>query len=118
MRAMELIQIADADALDAALSAPAFLLFKHSLICPTSAAAFNEYRHFLAGRDDAEVEIPTAWLDVRGQRPLSLAVEARTGVRHESPQALYLSRGRAVWHASHGAITRAGLREALAAHAG
>ena len=107
---MDLTQIADDAALEAALAAPAFLLFKHSLICPTSAQAFNEYRHFLQGGDG----VPTAWLDVRGQRPLSQLVESRTGVRHESPQALLLRGGEVVWHASHGAITRDSLAAAVA----
>lgn len=116
MTVMDLTQIADEAALADALSAPAFLLFKHSLVCPTSAAAFDEYRHFLVGRGGAAVA--TAWLDVRGQRPLSLQVEAHTGVTHESPQALFLREGEVVWHASHGAITRTSLADALAAHAG
>jgi bacillithiol system protein YtxJ len=102
-------KLGGAEDLERALSAPAFLLFKHSLVCPTSAAAFNEYRHFLAAGSD----VPSAWLDVRGQRPLSQAVEARTGVPHESPQALLLRHGAVVWQASHGAITRASLRAAV-----
>ena len=97
--------------LERALAAPRFLLFKHSLVCPISAAAFNEYRRFLA----AGGSVPTAWLDVRGQRPLAQAVAARTGVPHESPQALLLEAGKVVWHASHGAITRASLRAAAGA---
>ena len=101
-------KIAGEEDLEHALTAPRFLLFKHSLICPTSAEAFNEYRHYLA----AGGAVPTAWLDVRGQRPLSQAVEARTGVPHESPQALLLEAGKVVWHASHGAITRKSLRAA------
>jgi bacillithiol system protein YtxJ len=102
-------QFADAEELERAMTAPAFLIFKHSLVCPTSAAAFQEYRHFLA----AGATPPSAWLDVRGQRPLALLVESRTGVRHESPQALLMRDGRVIWHASHGAITRASLRAAL-----
>ena len=80
-------------------------------ICPTSAQAFEEYRRFL--RDGAAV--PTGWLDVRGQRELSQLVEARTGVRHESPQALLLKDGKAVWNASHHAITSQSLRSAVGA---
>lgn len=95
--------------LERALAAPRFLLFKHSLVCPISAAAFNEYRRFLA----AGAPVPTAWLDVRGQRPLSLLVEERTGVPHKSPQAVLLEDGTAVWHASHTAITSASLRAAV-----
>ena len=58
--------------------------------------------------------MPSAWLDVIGQRSLSLDVSERTGVMHESPQALLLQTGRVLWHASHGAITVASLGEAFA----
>lgn len=54
----------------------------------------------------------TRWIDVVDQRPLSQGVARRTGVRHESPQALLFTGGRCVWHASHGAITVASLSAA------
>lgn len=107
-------QIGSREALDAALAAETFLLFKHSLICPASTRAFEEYRAFLA----AHPEVPTAWVDVIGQRPLSRAIEQRTGVRHESPQALLFVGGEVRWHASHSGITRRALSEALGAHSG
>jgi bacillithiol system protein YtxJ len=70
-----------------------------------SAAAYREYASFRAAHPD----VPSAWLDVIAQRPWSLEVALRTGVRHESPQALWLSSGRALWHASHGGVTAAAL---------
>lgn len=102
-------RLADAAALDRALAAPEFLLFKHSLICPISAAAFAEYEAFVA----AHPAVATAWVDVIGQRPIAQDIARRTGVKHESPQALLLRAGRVVWHASHGKITRASLAAAL-----
>ncbi len=99
----------DAD-LETAFAAPVFLLFKHSLTCPTSAMGFAQYKAFLAEHPDT----PTAWIDVIGQRPLSLGVAERTGVIHESPQALVIRNGEVTWHASHGAITKASLAEAVA----
>ena len=110
---MDMDQITDEAGLREALGAGSFLLFKHSLICPVSAAAFNEYRHFLA----EGAGLPTAWLDVRGHRSLSQEVEAETGVTHESPQALLVRDGQVVWHASHGGITRDSLRGAIEAGA-
>jgi bacillithiol system protein YtxJ len=50
---------------------------------------------------------------VREDRPLSLAVAERTGVRHESPQVICISGGRAVGHASHREVTVASLRRML-----
>ncbi len=102
---MEPVQIADDAALDEALGAAEFLLLKHSQICPISTRAFGEYRAFVAEHPD----VPTGWLDVIGQRTLSRAVEARTGIQHESPQALLIRDGAVVWSASHQAITRASL---------
>ena len=99
----------DLAAVDEALAAPTFLVFKHSLICPTSARGFAEYAAFVRAHPD----VPTAWIDVIGERPWSRHVAARTGVTHQSPQALLVKDGRVVWHASHGAITRAALEGAV-----
>lgn len=103
-------RIADPQAFEDALRAPLFLLFKHSLICPISARAYSRYTTFLQEHD----ELPSAWLDVIEQRPLSRAAAERTGIRHESPQAILLRNGRAVWNASHDAITVESLAAALA----
>jgi bacillithiol system protein YtxJ len=46
-------------------------------------------------------------------RRLSDIVAERLGVRHESPQALLIKDGRAVWHASHWSITSEALVNAL-----
>ncbi len=105
---MDPIQISDESALDATFAAPFILLFKHSLVCPISARAFEEYRAFLSKHPD----VATGWLDVIGSRPLSLGLAERTGVKHESPQALLLEGGVVRWHASHQAITVASLEEA------
>lgn len=96
--------------LEAALAAPRFLLFKHSSTCPISAAAFEEYEEWLASAP----AVPSGWLNVVAERPLARAVAERTGVLHESPQALLLAGGRCLWNASHGAITADSLRAALA----
>jgi bacillithiol system protein YtxJ len=95
--------------LAAALAAPRYLLFKHSTSCPISAAAFAQYRRFA----EAHPDVATGWIDVIAERPLARAVAERTGVRHESPQALVLETGAVRWDASHGAITVASLEQAL-----
>lgn len=110
---MEPKQIADEAELEAALTSGSFLLFKHSLICPISGRAFAEYRAFL----DAHPAARTAWVDVIDQRPLSQAIAQRTGVKHESPQALLFEGGSVAWSASHGGITRDSLATALATQA-
>lgn len=107
---MDVRQVEDEGEVDDALRAERFLLFKHSLICPVSHRAFDEYRAFLEGAPDT----PTAWIDVIGQRPLSQHVAARTGIEHASPQAIVIVQGEPVWNASHGAITKDSLAAALA----
>jgi bacillithiol system protein YtxJ len=93
----------DAAALDGLLArshdAPV-LLFLHDPHCPISRRAWGEMQRL------AEGPLADAYLvNVSRDRAVSRAIEARTGVRHESPQALVLRGGQAVWDASHFAIT-------------
>jgi bacillithiol system protein YtxJ len=72
------------------------LLFKHSDACPISARAYRQME---------EVKTPVSIVVVQQSRDLSREVAERTGVRHETPQALVLRNGRVVWNASHFDIT-------------
>jgi len=81
------------------------LLFKHSRTCPISHTAHAQLEAFRRAHPDAAVRVVV----VQEERPLSQAIAAATGVRHESPQALLLHRGAVRWHASHGGITAARL---------
>ena len=74
----------------------AVVIFKHSLTCPISAAAYDEMTAF-----DGEV----ALLEVQRSRELSQEIEDRLGVVHESPQVIVLRNGQVVWNASHFRIT-------------
>ena len=103
--------------LDAAFgdsSARPVVLFKHSLTCPISSGALRRFEDFLARHGDG-VDAEFVLIEVQPQRDLSNAVAARTGVRHESPQAIVLRDGQAVWNASHYAITVDALLAALPA---
>ena len=102
-------QITDREELESALSGAEFLLFKHSRVCPISSRAFGEYEKF--AKDSPEV--PTAWIDVIGQRPWSQWVASQYGVPHQSPQALLFQNGKVVWHESHRDITAASLAKAI-----
>ncbi len=101
-------RIRDRAALEKDLATDGFLLFKHSTRCPISARAFREYELWAADHP----EIPTGWIDVIEDRELSALVVERTGVPHQSPQALLLERGGAAWNASHHAITQRSLERA------
>ena len=80
------------------------LLFKHSSTCPISARAYREMR---------AVKSPVSIVVVQQSRELSREVAARTGVPHESPQALVLRNGRAVWSASHFEVTADAVEQAM-----
>lgn len=94
--------------LDGASSGPV-LIFKHSYACGTSAEAYEELSA-LSG-------IPIFLVDVLRDRPLSNAIAARCGIRHESPQALLIAAGAVRWVGSHWHVTADEVRAALATNA-
>ena len=89
------------------------LIFKHSLICPISGMAYREYERYLAdlSADDGGVH---TLIEIQNARPVSNAVAEKTGVRHESPQALLVRDGKVVWHQSHSSIRTDALSAAIA----
>ena len=100
-------QVTDAAALDrlfARSHEQPVLLFKHSSTCPISAQAYRQMR---------EVKGPVSIVVVQKSREVSREVASRTGVAHESPQALVLRGGQAVWSASHFDITADAVERAL-----
>ncbi len=82
------------------------LLFKHSTTCGISSHVLSDVSEI-----DAEVNV----IVVQHARDVSREVEARLGVRHESPQAIVVSRGRAVYSASHYDVSGDEIAEILAA---
>ena len=90
----------------------AVVFFKHSLTCPISTAAFREYQQFLDDRPDGDDTVYTL-IEIQNARDVSNALAERTGVRHESPQALLVRDGQVVWNASHWSIKVASLNDAL-----
>ena len=84
------------------------VLFKHSTTCPISRAAYQQ----MSGLD-GEV----ALVVVQTARDVSREVATRTGIRHESPQAIVLRDGKAVWSASHWDVTTEAVKQAMSDHA-
>jgi bacillithiol system protein YtxJ len=80
------------------------VIFKHSLTCPISAAAYDQMEVF-----DSSV----ALVEVQRARELSNEIETRLGLPHESPQVLVLRNGQVVWSASHFKITSDAVAEAV-----
>ncbi|MDN4595350.1 bacillithiol system redox-active protein YtxJ [Polycladomyces subterraneus] len=90
------------------------LLLKHSTQCPISAEAFEAFRTFASTSQAKSVRIGV--VTVIEHRPVSNAIAERLQVKHESPQALLIKDGKAVWHASHWNVTQESLAQAVAAH--
>lgn len=81
------------------------VLFLHDQFCPISSYAYEEMEN-VGGR----VEM----IDVTQDHDVKRAVEAKTGVRHASPQLIVLREGQVSWHASHGRIQMAAVQDAIA----
>jgi bacillithiol system protein YtxJ len=64
---------------------------------------------------DSHPEIPVYMVDVVAQQPLSMEAARRLNVRHESPQAIAIVHGEAVWVGSHWEVTAGALAKAVAA---
>lgn len=86
-----------------------FLMFKHSLTCPISSAAYTEYQAYIKENPD----VPTYYLTVQESRPLSNYIADTFSVKHESPQLLFFKNGEVVWHTSHWNITEKAIREVV-----
>jgi len=99
--------VSDASALEQLFersNAEPVLLFKHSNACPISARAYRQMEG---------VKVPISIIVVQDERDLSREVATRTGVRHETPQALVLRNGRAAWAASHFDISADAVEQAV-----
>jgi bacillithiol system protein YtxJ len=100
-------QITDTATLDQLLArsndAPV-ILFKHSTTCPISSAAYEQM---------SKVKADVSLVVVQRAREVSNEIVERTGIRHESPQAIVLRNGQAVWNASHFEITVGAVEQAV-----
>lgn len=88
------------------------LLLKHSTRCPISAEAHDQFLKHV--KLDALPNVEYAVVLVVEQRPVSNAIAEALGVKHESPQAILIKNGQAVWHDSHWRITADALKEKAA----
>lgn len=86
------------------------VIYKHSYSCAVSLFAKSSLESDL---ESAAEKADLYLINVIAQRPLSNAVAAKTGVRHESPQLLVIHDGNVFWSASHGSVRADKLLEAL-----
>ncbi len=88
------------------------LLFKHSDTCGVSAEALDE----LLAHIDEQTLVPTvtyAMVTVQTHREVSDRIAERLGIRHETPQAILVRGGRAIWSASHFRVRAWEIQKAL-----
>ncbi|MCP4522316.1 MAG: bacillithiol system redox-active protein YtxJ [Cytophagales bacterium] len=78
------------------------LIFKHSTRCSISSMALNRLER---SWKDGETSIQPHLLDLISYREVSNAIQGTFGVVHESPQAILVKNGKAVYNASHMAIS-------------
>jgi len=75
------------------------LIFKHSTRCSISAAAFDRLQRKWQGNEILNVE--PLYLDLIKYRDVSNEIVSRFGVAHQSPQAILIKDGKAIYDNSH-----------------
>ena len=85
------------------------IFFKHSTTCPTSSRAWVEVQNFIKESSD---EVLVGMIKVLESRSISNQLTEELGIKHQSPQVLLVSKGIALWHASHQEVTKANLMKA------
>jgi bacillithiol system protein YtxJ len=110
----ELERLEDVDALLAESASRPVLLLKHSYSCGTSAQALDELLDHVDEREAKDVRF--ALVTVQTHRAISNELASRLALRHETPQALLISGGKVVWHASHYRVTADSIAAAITRH--
>lgn len=96
----ELSSLSDLDAMDAISNSKPIIVFKHSTRCMISSVILNK----LERNHRAENELSFYFLDLIANRTISNEVEARYGIVHQSPQAIIISKGKAIYDTSHSGV--------------
>ena len=86
-----------------------YIIFKHSITCPISAAAKKEVDKFVEKHD----ELPVYVLIVQTHADLKLEIADHFGVKHESPQILVIKNGTVLGHRNHSDITAFTIEQAM-----
>ncbi len=92
---LTLLSLEDMEELDRRSFSPSgMVLFKHSPRCSVSLWSKRSLERHPSPFD-------LAYVDVVQQRSISLEAESRYGIRHESPQFVWIKNGEAIASASH-----------------
>ncbi len=89
------------------------IIFKFSTICPISRDVERDFDTWYA-QLAKKTDLLCVKVDVRADRKLSQHLARELDIRHESPQAIWMSPDQKVlWHASHRSITTEALNTQL-----
>lgn len=95
--------IEDLKALNEASKEKTVLLFKHSRTCSISAAALGRLER--SWNEESDDKLSLYFLDLISHRDVSNQIALDYGVMHESPQALLIKNGKAIYNESHFGIS-------------
>jgi bacillithiol system protein YtxJ len=84
-------------------------LFKNSTTCPISSEALSEMEKYA----DSDPSIPIYYLNVQDSRELSNQISKNFGVKHETPQVLFINKKEVTWHTSHWKVTKKNVEKAV-----
>ena len=99
------------EVLENVLNQPAAsLIFKHSTRCGISRMALSSFEQ---AWDQKQEGCSLFYIDLLSYRDLSRSIAERTGVIHQSPQAIVVKNGEVVYHASHHEIDAAKIQKLL-----
>lgn len=87
------------------------LFFKHSTRCPISLEAFEEFERFQATEEAKQLRL--GLIHVIEDREVSNYLAEKTGVKHESPQAILVLNQQVLWHDSHRNLYVVAFQEAV-----
>ncbi|MBP2002418.1 bacillithiol system protein YtxJ [Paenibacillus shirakamiensis] len=87
------------------------LVLKHSTTCPVSSNALKEFNDYIEANPNSNVDYRL--VKVIESRPISNQIAEDLGVKHESPQVIYIKDKAKYWSATHWAITEEHIKAVL-----
>lgn len=102
---MELQRLRDQEHFELIRELENAVIYKHGPMCWAGMVAHRHLKRFATRHPD----IPVFFLDSVAQRSLARHIAGVFGIRHESPQAIFLVDGEPVWNDSHYRLTSSAL---------
>lgn len=107
----EVVSTADLAELIRQSSQQPVLFFKHSATCGISQRAFIQFEQYLRSPESAAVR--NCVIVVQTARDVSNELARLIAIQHESPQAILVRDGKAVWNDSHMALKSEKMKSAV-----